>query len=128
MTASKEAWLQFLRRAMPEPGSQGLHGLHGLLKYWPDLKHQDEVDVKAYCRQSQSIFLPGIPDVKASSLNGIDGLPVPVQWAAVRKPGIQKGLAMQTHVEPALSAQSRPSYDAVVALTDQFCQAQLNHE
>jgi hypothetical protein len=35
---------------------------------------------------------------------------------------------MQTHAEPALPSQIRPTYDAIVALSDRFCQANLTHE
>jgi len=35
---------------------------------------------------------------------------------------------MQPHAEPSLPAQIRPTNDAIVALTDRFCQAHLTHE
>jgi hypothetical protein len=64
LMASKEDWLQFLRRAMSEPGSPGLHRL---LKHGPDPNYWNEFVFKAYHHhQSAAIFLAGIPDVKAT--------------------------------------------------------------
>ena len=64
LMASRDDWLQFLRRAMSEPGSQGLHRL---LKYGPDPDYWNEFVFKAYHHhQSDAIFLAGIPDVKAT--------------------------------------------------------------
>jgi len=64
LLAGKDDWLQFLRRAMSEPGSPGLHRL---LKYGPDPNYWNEFVFKAYHHhQSDAIFLAGIPDVKAT--------------------------------------------------------------
>ena len=35
---------------------------------------------------------------------------------------------MQTNADPSLPAQIHPTHDAIVALTDRFCQANLTHE
>ena len=64
LMASKEDWLQFLRRTMSEPGSQGLHRL---LKHGLDPNYWNEFVFKAYHHhQSDAVFLAGIPDVKAT--------------------------------------------------------------
>src|SRR5436309_3549960 len=39
-----------------------------------------------------------------------------------------KEVAMKAPAELSIPAQIRPAYDAIVRLTDTFCQAQLTHE
>jgi hypothetical protein len=68
MQASKDDWLQFLRRAMLQTGiSDESQALRELLKYGPEPTYWNEFVFKAYHHhQADAIFLAGIPDLKAT--------------------------------------------------------------
>ena len=66
LIASKDDWLQFLRRALPGTGDDQV-ALHRLMKYGPEPHYWNEFVFKAYHHhQSDAIFLDGIPDLKAT--------------------------------------------------------------
>jgi hypothetical protein len=68
LTATKDAWLQFLRRTLSPsgPGNEP-ESLHRLLKYGPEPNYWNEFVFKAYHHhQHDAIFLAGVPDLKAT--------------------------------------------------------------
>jgi hypothetical protein len=68
LMASKDDWLQFLRRCLSQSrfGADN-DGLHRFLKYGPDANYWNEFVFKGYHHhQSDAIFLAGIPDLKAT--------------------------------------------------------------
>jgi hypothetical protein len=66
LLASKDDWLQFLRRALSGPGNERV-SLHQLLKHGPRPNYWNEFVLQAYHHhQSDAIFLAGIPDLKAT--------------------------------------------------------------
>jgi|SRR5579864_1792557 len=68
LIASKDDWLQFLKRGMSQSGfDTDKEGLYRFLKYGPDLNYWNEFVFKGYHHhQSDAIFLAGIPDLKAT--------------------------------------------------------------
>jgi hypothetical protein len=66
LMASKDDWLQFLRRALSGSGDER-EALHRLLKYGPGPNYWNEFVFKAYHHhQGDAIFLAGVPDLKAT--------------------------------------------------------------
>jgi hypothetical protein len=66
LMASKDDWLQFLRRSLSGPADER-EALHRLLKSSPEPNFWNEFVFKAYHdHQSDAIFLAGIPDLKAT--------------------------------------------------------------
>lgn len=68
LMASKDDWLQFLKRGMSQAGfGTDKDGLHRFLKYGPDPNYWNEFVFRGYHHhQSDAIFLAGIPDLKAT--------------------------------------------------------------
>lgn len=68
LMASKDDWLQFLKRGLSQSGfGTDKEGLHRFLKYGPDPTYWNEFVFKGYHHhQSDAIFLAGIPDLKAT--------------------------------------------------------------
>lgn len=68
LMASKDDWLQFLKRGLSQSGfDTDKDGLHRFLKYGPDPTYWNEFVFKSYHHhQSDAIFLAGIPDLKAT--------------------------------------------------------------
>lgn len=66
LMASKNDWLQFFGRALPDAGKDST-ALHRFFKYGPDMNYWNEFVFKAYHHhQTDAIFLAGIPDLKAT--------------------------------------------------------------
>lgn len=68
LMASKDDWLQFLKRGMSQSGfGTDKDGLHRFLKFGPDPTYWNEFVFKGYHNHtSDAIFLAGIPDLKAT--------------------------------------------------------------
>lgn len=68
LMASKDDWLQFLRRGLSQSGfGTDKDGLHRFLKYGPDPNYWNEFVFQGYHHhQSDAIFLAGIPDLKGT--------------------------------------------------------------
>lgn len=68
LMASKDDWLQFLKRGLSQSGfGADKDGLHRFLKYGPDPTYWNEFVFKGYHNHTgEAIFLTGIPDLKAT--------------------------------------------------------------
>ncbi len=68
LMASKDDWLQFLKRGLSQSGfGTDKEGLHRFLKCGPDPNYWNEFVFKGYHHhQGDAIFLAGIPDLKAT--------------------------------------------------------------